>query len=76
MPTPAEQIAARLNDLTRRHTAFSGFQALLDAPGAYFPSLRTASTPDVAEREEITELADCYDAAQQHRDDPRRAYRS
>lgn len=53
----------RLDALTREHTAFGSFQALVDAPG-YRPTIRGCH-----------ELADGYDAAQAARGRSQRAYR-
>jgi len=55
--------------LTREHTAFPSFQAMLDAAGGYSPTLRPDIHPDLAE------LANAYDAAQTERGDSRRVYR-
>ena len=61
-PTPTP------DELTRRHTAFENFAALLDARGGYRPSMNTA-------RPQVKDLADAYDHAQAARGDPRRAFR-
>jgi hypothetical protein len=68
--------ATHLDALTLCHTAFRTFQDLLDAKGAYTPSLRTGSTNNAEHRRELTEIADAYDSAQAARGDPRRAVRS
>lgn len=60
----------RADQLTRDLTiGFSGFAALLNARGGYYPTLRA----DLDGRN--AELADLYDAAQAQRGDPRRAFR-
>jgi hypothetical protein len=55
--------------LTRRITAFEDFGDLIRAAGGYRPTLR----PD--QGWEYEALADWYDAVQESRGDPRRAYR-
>jgi hypothetical protein len=73
--------------LTRRHTAFDGFEALINARGGYRPSIRTESAGACTlqggeqitsrqRRQELLRLADIYDNAQQARGDNRRAFRS
>lgn len=62
-----------LESITRSHTAFPTFAALLNAEGGYSPSLRVS---DAQRGSPITEIADAYDAAQQKRGDPRRAFRT
>ena len=67
-----------LDNLTRDLTAWSSFDAMLDAV-AYRPTLavrpynRSSAEIRRAARTEV--LADAYDAAQAARGDPRRAYR-
>lgn len=57
-----------LDEITVRHSAFDSFSSLLGAQGGYRPSINIAH-PD------LLKLADAYDAAQERRGDPRRAYR-
>lgn len=75
------------DQLTRRHTAFENFAALINAGGSYRPSINTESATacilPCGERitarqrcQELRELADIYDNAQQARGDSRRAFRS
>ena len=56
-----------LDALTRRKSAFESFQALLDAPGHYRPTIMVQDPEDWA-------LARAYDAAQAARGDARRAF--
>lgn len=56
------------DDLTRKLTAFLTFEGLLTAEARYRPSLYPDSP-------ELVRLADLYDAAQEARGDPRRAFR-
>lgn len=78
---------SRADELARRHTAFPNFNALINAPGNYRPSILTQSAAACLlpcgsritacrRRQELRELADIYDTAQQARGDNRRAYRS
>ena len=64
------------DELTAKHTASRTMQEMLDAKGGYFPSLRTASSRTRIDRQELTRLANAYDAYQAARGDARRAYRS
>jgi len=64
------------DDLVRKYTAFESMDALLNAPGGYFPSLHTQSAKSFRERGELGRLADAYDAHQEARGDERRAFRS
>ena len=57
-----------LDEITRKHTAFSSFHCLLIAEGGYRPSI-CVSNP------ELLVLADQYDLAQERCGDSRRAYR-
>jgi hypothetical protein len=54
--------------LTTKWTAFGSFEKLLKADGGYRPSL-------TRKNQEVRELADAYDKAQEARGDQRRAYR-
>jgi hypothetical protein len=56
------------DQLAAKHTAFESLDALLNAPGGYFPSLNVAIP-------EIKTLADQYDYIQGSLGDPRRAAR-
>lgn len=56
------------DDLTRTHSGFEGFQALLDAKGGFRPSIDLRQPG-------LRWLADAYDAAQEARGDERRAFR-
>lgn len=51
-------------------SAYPTFEALLNAPGGYYPTMRI----DVDWR--MLPLADAYDAGQEERDDRRRAFRT
>lgn len=75
------------DQLTRRHTAFDSFEALINAGGNYRPSILSESATACIlpcgewitarrRRRELRELADIYDNAQQSRGDSRRAFRS
>lgn len=57
-----------LNYMTRRLTAFDSWDALVNTPAMYRPTIRPRSW-----RERF--LADAYDVHQERRGDPRRAYR-
>ncbi len=58
----------RADELTLQETAFPNFDALIDAPGGYRPSL------DVSHDDRL-ELANTYDAAQARRGNPLRTFR-
>ncbi len=58
----------RFDELASRHTAFTDSLDLVNAAGGFWPSL-DVSYP------ECKELADLYDAYQEHRGDHRRAHR-
>ena len=60
--------------LTRRLTAFAAFADLLNAAGGYRPSIYTSGR-NAAENSEHGALARIYDAVQERRGDPRRAFR-
>jgi hypothetical protein len=60
--------AAKLDKITRAHTAFQSFDAMLNADGGYFPTIGRFEGSEF--------LADCYDSAQFRRCDSRRAYRA
>lgn len=62
-PTPA------LDAITRKHTAFPTFTALLTAAAGYYPSIRL----DPMGRDGLV-LAQAYDTRQARWGDPRRAY--
>lgn len=62
-PTPA------LDAMTREHTAFPTFMALLTAAAGYYPSIRL----DLMGRDGLL-LAQAYDCQQARWGDPRRAY--
>lgn len=75
MNTPSEPDMSLHDDqLTAKHTAFATMQEMLTAKGGYRPSLRTQSAH--ADREELMQLADAYDAYQSARGSSRRACRS
>lgn len=56
-----------LDDITKTVTAFATFQALLEAPGGYFPSLQPNT-------DRTRFLARCYNECQAARGDSRRAF--
>lgn len=62
----AKLIKKTLNKITRTHTAFKSFDALLNAPGGYFPTLEVRNADRWI-------LANEYDKAQAARHDTRRA---
>lgn len=66
---------ARADELTRDLTAFQSFQALLDAPGGYRPSIWTKRRTGGETPGRKKDLADLYDQAQEARGDVRRAFR-
>lgn len=68
-PNYLKNSRARLNKVVSSNTAFKTFDALLSA-SAYRPSIRVDSFVGAAW------LADCYDSAQIHRGDSRRAFRT
>ena len=78
---------ARHDELTRRHTGFDSFEALINAKGGYRPSITTEAVGACRlqsgeritarkRRQELRALAGIYDNAQQARGDIRRAFRS
>lgn len=74
-PLTAQELT-NADQLTRAHTAFDSFADMLDAGGAYAPSIHCgARNDDTAERTQLRELANLYDRAQAARGDARRAYR-
>jgi len=74
---PAALQAYSLNDdqLTAKYTAFKSTNEMLNTKGGYRQSFYVAREDDHRRREEIARLADCYDAYQAARGDPRRAHR-
>lgn len=60
----------RLDGLTKKHTVFASFDALVHAEPSYSPTLATAVVP------ELHDLADGYDKYQDARGDTRRAFRT
>jgi len=68
---------SHLNYIVFRFTAFSSFEAMVNAEGGYRPTIRCYDERvfSAAERAELVELADAYDAFQAARGDERRAYR-
>ena len=66
---PAPRPTPRLDALTRTHTAFTGFVALLTAAAGYRPTIRL----DLLGRDGLV-LARAYDRWQARRGDPRRAF--
>lgn len=74
-----------IDALVRKHTCSKDLLDLATAAGDYFPSLRCVtglssttlpSSVSDAERAELLQIADAYDAVQEARNDPRRAFRS
>lgn len=63
--------AARLDSLTRKHSAFASFDEMLNALGGYRPSMHTHDWRN----DELKELAEAYDKAQAARGDDRRVFR-
>ena len=57
-----------------KHSVFPNMEALLNAPGGYWPTIRTHATTGLR-RAELTFLADAYDYFMLCRGDSRRAYR-
>lgn len=62
-----------MDAVTRRHTAFDSFAALLHADGGYRPSFYLDGKTRHAQRE-LLSLADAYNQSQRRRGDPRRVY--
>lgn len=58
-----------LDALTRKHSAFENFEALLNTHPSYRPTIFVDNAERIA-------LADAYDAAMLARGDERRAYRA
>ena len=56
-----------LDSLTRKHTAFASFAALIDTQPDYFPTLSGKGEAKI--------LADAYDCEMERRGDPRRAWK-
>lgn len=67
-------LTARVDRLTRKHSAFDGIQDLLSAP-RYRPTLYTNAARRVQDRTELKLIADYYDGYMQTIGDSRRAYR-
>lgn len=65
----------KINNLIRKHTCFNGVLDLLKSEGNYRPTLYTKAARRKKDREELTAIADFYDAIMAKRNDPRRAYR-
>ena len=64
------------DELTSKYTDFASLSDLCRAEGGYYPTFLTQKAPTEVRRQELTFLADLYDAAQSERGDPRRAFRS
>jgi hypothetical protein len=67
--------AVILDVYARRWTCSTGLADLLEPHTGYSPSLYPGPFATKREAQELRDLADGYDAAQELRGDPRRAYR-
>ncbi len=67
---------AREDRLASSLTAFESFNALVEAPGGYRPTLRCLTEPDKTQRRRLLMLANLYDREQVFRGDPRRVHRT
>lgn len=67
-------LTARVDRLTRKHSAFDGIQDLVTAP-RYRPTLYTNAAKRVQDRAEFKLIADYYDGFMMSVGDSRRAYR-
>jgi hypothetical protein len=63
-----------LDRITRLHTAFDSFSALLNANGGYRPSLYLGGKSQI-DKEELLSLAVSYDEVQSARGDSRRVFK-
>lgn len=70
----AALLTARVDRLTRKHSAFDGIADLVTAP-RYRPTLYTNAAKRVQDRVELKLIADYYDGYMLAAGDSRRAYR-